>query len=63
MKDITHLHLAVTTKRLARMSAARRGVSLTQHITDLIRDDARRIGIADLVEESDVLDEEERHAE
>ena len=51
MKDQkpTYLNLPVQVARMAKMAAARAGVSLSEYIAHLITKDASETGIADLV--------------
>ena len=51
MKDQkpTYLNMPDHVGRMARMAAARRGVSLSEYVTGLVTKDAQETGIADLV--------------
>ncbi len=59
MKDQTFLNLPAATKRMARMAAARRGLTMSQYIADLVTRDCVASGVAGLVEttEQEVRDE------
>ena len=45
----TYLNLPVQVARMARMAAARAGVSLSEYVTGLVARDAQESGIADLL--------------
>jgi hypothetical protein len=48
-KSLTYLNLSPHAKRLAKMQAARRGLSLSGYVEALIHQDAERNGLAGLV--------------
>lgn len=48
-KSLTYLNLTPAAKRLAKMAAARSGISLSEYVEHLIGEDAQRTGLADLV--------------
>ena len=57
-RSLTYITLSPTTKRVAKMGAARSGLSLSGYIERLIERDAQRTGLADILaadkEEPDV---------
>lgn len=50
---ITHLYLDERTRRLARMAAAQRGLSLSRYVTRLVEADAEETGVAELAIEQE----------
>ena len=54
----TYLNLPDRVGRMARMAAARAGVSLSEYVTGLVTGDAQETGIADLVDGESKLDDE-----
>lgn len=52
--DTTHLTLDHAVKRLAKMAAARQGLSLSAYISMLIRADAEETGLSKLLNEEEV---------
>ena len=48
-KSLTRLYLPESIKRMARMAAAQRGLSLSTYLSALVETDARRTGVANLV--------------
>ena len=53
-KSQTYLALPEEIRRMAGMSAARMGKSLSAYVADLVRKDADNTGIAKLVEQGEV---------
>jgi len=53
-----YMNLPDRVGRMARMAAARAGVSLSEYVTDLVTRDAQESGIADLVDGEFTSDDE-----
>jgi hypothetical protein len=49
-QNLTSLNLPEAVRRLARTAAARRGLSMSQYVADLVERDCRANGVAALVE-------------
>ena len=48
-RSLTHIDLSPPIKRMAKMAAAQRGLSLSTYLSALVETDARRTGVANLV--------------
>ena len=53
-KKLTHLDLPEPIKRMAKMAAARRGVSVSAYVAALVEAEAKTTGVAGLVRQDEV---------
>jgi len=58
-KNATYLEFPQAIRRMAKMAAARKGISMSEYVADLVAQDAKETGIANLVKDAHQAEHEE----